>query len=181
MEDECLRQMVISLMNLGEQLSANVAQHSKDIQRLREKNHRLKGEQGTPTIKANTKAQASQSSGVSNAHHKASRRAQIRSDRVEVGQVDEAPVPTDAPWKGDEDVMVQDAVFHTETIRFRTEKEYSHRTPLADLPAGSPGRPVWSRSESLGMDSLRRIWQKRAHDPGSRADSRRVEQCRTTL
>src|SRR5713226_2536387 len=52
-EDESLRQVVITLMNLVESLSAKVKEQAEEIQRLRDENHRLKGEQGKPKIKAN--------------------------------------------------------------------------------------------------------------------------------
>ena len=146
-EDESLRQVVISLMNLVEQLSAKVAQQAEEIQRLRDENNRLKGEQGKPNIKANTKAKASLSSEkerrVSKPHHKAPKHAQIRIDRVEVVKVDEEPMPADAQFKGYEDVIVQDIAFRTENIRFRKEKYYSpsqKRTYLAALPTGYTGQ-----------------------------------------
>src|SRR5207302_8742853 len=92
-EEESLRQVVISLMNLVEQLSTKVQEQAEEIQRLRDENHRLKGEQGKPNIKANTKANASLSSEkerrVSKAHHKTNKHAQIRIDRVEVVKVGE--------------------------------------------------------------------------------------------
>jgi hypothetical protein len=146
-EDESLRQVVISLMNLVEQLSAKMAQQAEEIQRLRDENNRLKGEQGKPNIKANTKAKASLSSEkerrVSKPHHKAHKHAQIRIDRVEVVKVDEEPMPADAQFKGYEDVIVQDIAFRTENIRFRKEKYYSpsqKRTYLAALPTGYSGQ-----------------------------------------
>ena len=60
-EDEGLRQIVIYLMNLVENLSAKVAEQAEEIQRLRDENNRLKGEQGKPKIKPN-KAKADLSS-----------------------------------------------------------------------------------------------------------------------
>jgi hypothetical protein len=146
-EDEGLRQMVISLMNLVESLSAKVAQQAEEIQRLRAENHRLKGEQGKPNIKPTSKTTASLSSEKerreSKAHHKANKQATIRIDRVEVVKVAEEQVPADAQFKGYEDVIVQDIEFRTENIRFRKEKYYSpsqRRTYLADLPAGYHGQ-----------------------------------------
>jgi len=49
-EDEGLRQVFISLMNLVEHLSVKVAEQAEEIQRLRDENNRLKGEQGKPKI-----------------------------------------------------------------------------------------------------------------------------------
>src|ERR1700687_5478379 len=91
-EDEHVRQVVISLMNLVEQLSAKVAQQAEEIQRLRDENNRLKGEQGKPNIKANTTVALSSEKErrVSKPHHKTNKQAQIRIDRVEVLKVGEA-------------------------------------------------------------------------------------------
>jgi len=146
-EDEGVRQVVISLMNLVEQLSAKVAEQAEEIQRLRDENNRLKGEQGKPKILPNTKAKASLSSEKerreSKPHHKATKHAEIRIDRVEVVKVDEEHVPADAQFKGYEDVIVQDIAFRTENIRFRKEKYYSpsqKRTYLAALPTGYTGQ-----------------------------------------
>src|SRR5213082_2287595 len=146
-EDEGLRQVVRSLMNLVETLHAKVQQQAEEIQRLRDENNRLKGEQGKPNIKANTKAKASLSSEkerrVSKPHHKAPKHAQIRIDRVEVVKVDEEPMPADAQFKGYEEVIVHDIAFRTENIRFRKEKYYSpsqKRTYLAALPMGYSGQ-----------------------------------------
>ncbi len=125
-EEESLRQVVISLMNLVEELSATVAQQAEEIQRLRDENHRLKGEQGKPNIKATTKAKASLSSEqerrVSKAHHKTNKHAQIRIERVEVVKVGEASMPADAQFKGYEDVIVQDIEFRTQNITYRSLK-----------------------------------------------------------
>src|SRR2546426_4961420 len=146
-EDEGVRHVVISLMNLVEQLSAKVAEQAEEIQRLRDENNRLKGEQGKPKILPNIKAKASLSSEKerreSKPHHKANKHAEIRIDRVEVVKVDEEHVPADAQFKGYEDVIVQDIAFRTENIRFRKEKYYSpsqKRTYLAALPTGYTGQ-----------------------------------------
>src|SRR5436305_968190 len=146
-EDEGLRQVFISLMNLVEHLSVKVAEQAEEIQRLRDENNRLKGEQGKPKILPNTKANTALSSEkerrASKPHHKAPKHAQIRIDRVEVVKVDEEPMPADAQFKGYEDVIVQDVEFRTENIRFRKEKYYSSsqkRTYLAALPTGYTGQ-----------------------------------------
>ena len=52
-EDEGLRQIVMYLMNMVENLSAKVAEQAEEIQRLRDENNRLKGEQGKPKIRPN--------------------------------------------------------------------------------------------------------------------------------
>ena len=99
-EDEDLRQVFISLMNLVEQLSVKVAQQAEEIQRLRDENHWLKGEQGKPKILPNTKANTALSSEkerrASIPHHKANKHAQIR---IEVVKVEKEHLPADAQGK----------------------------------------------------------------------------------
>src|SRR5947207_13821653 len=102
-EDETVREVVLYLMNLVENLSAKVQEQAEEIQRLRDENNRLKGEQGKPNIKPNTKANASLSSEKerreSKPHHKVNKQANIRIDRIEVVKVDEEHVPADAQGK----------------------------------------------------------------------------------
>jgi hypothetical protein len=145
-EDEGLRQVFLTLMNLVENLSAKVQEQAEEIQRLRDEVNRLKGEQGKPSIKPKKPAPVLSSEKErreSKAHHKAKKQAQVRIDRVEVVKVDQARLPHDAQFKGYEDVVVQDIEFHTENVTFRKEKYYSpsqKRTYLADLPAGYTGQ-----------------------------------------
>src|SRR2546425_7119620 len=146
-EDEGLRHVVISLMNLVEHLSAKGAEQAEEIQRLRDENNRLKGEQSQPKILPHTKAKTALSSEkerrASKPHHKANKHAQIRIDRVEVVKVEKQHLPADAQFKGYEDVIMQDIEFRTENIRFRKEKYYSpsqKRTYLAALPMGYTGQ-----------------------------------------
>ena len=52
-------------------------------------------------------------------------------------------LPTDAEFKGYEDVVVQDLKIGTDNVRFRKEKYYSpseQRTFVAELPAGYEGQ-----------------------------------------
>ena len=153
-EDENLRQVFITLMNLVENLSAKVQEQAEEIQRLRDENHRLKGEQGKPKIKAKTPAldlSSEKEWREAKPHHKAKKQAQIRIDRVEVLTIDPKQLPDDAQFKGYDDVIVQDVVFRTDNIRFRKEIYYSpsqKRTYRADLPTGyhgqfGPGVKAW--------------------------------------
>jgi len=153
--DEAVRQIVLYLMNRVENLEAKVQEQAEDIQRLRDENNRLKGEQGKPSIKPNKLAPALSSEKErreSKPHHKTNKQAQIRIDRVEVLKVDEDHLPADAQFKGYEEVIVQDIEFRTENITFCKEKYYSpsqKRTYLADLPAGykgqfGPGVRAWA-------------------------------------
>jgi hypothetical protein len=51
-EDEGLRQVFITLMNLVETQHTKIQEQAEEIQRLRDEVNRLKGEQGKPKIKA---------------------------------------------------------------------------------------------------------------------------------
>ena len=145
-EDQTVHQVVLSLMNLVENLHAKVQEQAEEIQRLRDENNRLKGEQGKPNIKANKPApdlSSEKERRRSKPHDKASKRSQIRIDRVEVLKIDEERLPQDAQFKGYEEVVVQDIEFRTDNIKFRKEKYYSpsqKQTYLADLPAGYKGQ-----------------------------------------
>jgi Transposase IS66 family len=145
-EDEALRQVVMDLMNLVENLSTKVQKQAEEIQRLHDENNRLKGEQGKPKIKANQPVpdlSSEKERRESKAHHKANKQSQIRIDRVEVLKVNEEHLPADAQFKGYEEVIVQDLEVRTENIRFRKEKYYSpsqKKTYLADLPTGYQGQ-----------------------------------------
>jgi Transposase IS66 family len=145
-EDEGLRQVVLHLMNLVENLHAKVQEQAEEIQRLRDENNRLKGEQGQPKIKANKPAphlSSQKECRESKPHRKANKQAQIRIDRVEVLRVDQQRLPQDAQFKGYEEVVVQDIDFRTDNIKFRKEKYYSpsqKQTYLAALPAGYKGQ-----------------------------------------
>lgn len=55
-DDEALRRVVLFLMNQVEELAATVRRQADELQRLRDENNRLKGEQGKPHILPNQPA-----------------------------------------------------------------------------------------------------------------------------
>jgi hypothetical protein len=153
-EEEHLRQVFISLMNLVETLSAKVAEQAEEIQALRDEVNRLKGEQGKPKIKENKPKpdlSSEKQRRESKPRHSSSKQAQIKIDREVTVKVDHEQLPADAVFKGYQVVVTQDIVFRTENILFRKEKYYSksqRQTYLAQLPAGysgqfGPGVQAW--------------------------------------
>lgn len=149
--DENARQLVRKLLNLIEQLSADLRTAQAENQRLRDENNRLKGEQGTPEYKA----KKPQSSGSAADHssekerrkprqrHKQSKKAEIKIDREEVLEVRREELPGDAEFKGYETVVVQEIVIKTDNVRFHKEKFYSaseKRSYQAELPCGYEGQ-----------------------------------------
>ena len=148
-QDENARELIRRLLNLIEQLSADLREAQAEIQRLRDEINRLKGEQGKPKIKANTpKAAPSNHSSEKERHksrqrHKRDKKAEIKIDREQVVKMDPEVLPADAEFKGYEDVVVQDILLKTDNVRFRKEKYYAAstgKTYLAELPRGYEGQ-----------------------------------------
>jgi Transposase IS66 family len=147
--DEQARELVRRLLNLLEDVRADLRAAQADIQRLRNEINRLKGEQGQPTIKPNTPQpspkdlSSEQERRTPKAWSKGRKMDRIPIDREQVVTVDPARLPPDAVFKGYEDVVVQDVIFRTDNVLFRKEKFYSpsqHTTAMASLPPGYRGQ-----------------------------------------
>src|SRR6266567_697556 len=153
-EDKGLRTIVVGLMNVVEKQQAIIAEQAAEIQRLRDEISRLKGEQGKPKIRGNTQGRdlsSEKQRRESHPHQKSSKQAQIKIDREVTVKLDPQRLPSDAAFKGYQDVVVQDILFRTDNILFHKEKYYSpgqKQTYLAPLPAGyhgqfGPGVRAW--------------------------------------
>ena len=148
--DEQARELVRQLFNLLEDVRADLRAAQAENQRLRDEINRLKGEQGMPTIKANTPQPPPKDHSSERERRtpktwllRAPRPPGIAVDREQAVLVDPVRLPPDAECKGYEDVVVQDVVFHTDHVLFHKEKFYSpaqHTTSLASLPQGDSGQ-----------------------------------------
>jgi len=147
--DEQLRAAVVALLNLVETLSAELREARAEIQRLRDENNRLKGEQGKPDIKPNIPRPATTDQSSERERQtpkpwsKGRKIALLEVDREEVCTVDPATLPPDAVFKGYDEVIVQDLILRTDTVRFRKETYYAPSTGTsyrAALPAGYRGQ-----------------------------------------
>ena len=144
--DTALRHMVFDLMNQVETLHTRVQAQAEEIQRLRDENNRLKGEQAKPVIRPNTPT--GNISSETERHeptlrHKSAKIPRLTVSREEILKVDAQLLPDDAVFKGYQDVIVQDIVLTTTVIRFRKEKYYSpsqKKTYLAAVPTGYEGQ-----------------------------------------
>jgi len=147
--DERARQLVQQLLNVLEDVMADLRAAQAENQRLRDELNRLKGEQGAPAIKANTPQpppkdhSSEQERRKPKTWSKGRKTDRIAIDREPVAQVDPTHLPSEAVFKGYEDVVVQDVIFRTDNVLFHKEKFYSpsqHQTYLASLPPGYCGQ-----------------------------------------
>jgi len=147
--DDRARELVRQLLNLLEDVMADLRVAQAENQRLRDEINRLKGEQGRPTIKSNQPQPPSpdhsseQERRKPKGWSKGRKMDRIAIDREQVVQVDPDCLPPDAQFKGYEEVVVQDVVFRTDNVLFHKEKFYSpsqHQTYLASLPQGYNGQ-----------------------------------------
>ena len=147
--DDNARILIQRLLNLIEQLSADLRAAQAEVQRLRDELNRLKGEQGKPDIKGNTPkpATGTHSSEAerreARPRDKRAKQASVHIDREAVLTVDPTSLPPDAEFKGYEVVVVQDVVVQTDNVQFQKEKYYAastRQTYLAALPPGYHGQ-----------------------------------------
>lgn len=146
--DEGVRQTVELLLNLIEQLNAKNKKLEEEIQKLRDENNRLKGEQGKPDIKANKNKgfkknhSSEKERKIPKERKKISKNESIKIDREEIVVYPQEKLPTDSQFKGYEEVVVQEILLKPDNILFRKEKYYSPQTGktyLAPLPTGYDG------------------------------------------
>jgi len=102
--DEQARELVRQLLNLLEDVRADLRAAQAENQRLRDEINRLKGEQGRPTIKANTPQplpkdhSSERERRIPKTWSKGHKTAYIAVDREQVVTVDPARLPSDAAF-----------------------------------------------------------------------------------
>jgi hypothetical protein len=147
--DEQARELVRRLLNVLEEVMADLRASQAENQRLRDEINRLKGEQGRPKVQANTPQpphtdhSSERERRTPKTWSKRRKTDRIPIDREQVLEVDPARLPPDAVFKGYEDVVVQDVIFRTDNVLFHKEKFSSpsqHQTYLAALPQGYRGQ-----------------------------------------
>ena len=151
--DPATRRVIQVLLNLIEDLQAENGRLRVENQRLRDELARLTGGSGRPTIRPQAGKQAATDHSSERERHIPTRR-QPRSKvaalahpegihRVELLEVDPAVLPSDAVFKGYEEVIVQDLLIQPQNTRFRKAKWYAPstgKTYLAPLPPGYHGQ-----------------------------------------
>jgi hypothetical protein len=147
--DASTRELVQKLLNLLEDVRAELRTVQADNQRLRDEINRLKGEQGTPSIAGNTPPPSPLDHSSERERHESKPWSKSRKidrmviDRNEVLEVSPERLPPDAVFKGYEAVGMQDVLIRTDNVRFHKAKFYSPSQPqpfLASLPSGYHGQ-----------------------------------------
>lgn len=146
------REAVVAILNLVEQLYAQVSALRAENQRLRDELARLKGEQARPNIPPNKPASGAASKPADHSSEKerrvkrpwkkSAKLPRIRIDRAVPLPIDPLALPPDAIFKGYVETTVQDVVLKTDNVVFQREKWYApstRRTYVALLPAGYEG------------------------------------------
>lgn len=157
--DPPTREVLQRLLNHIELLTAELNELRAENQRLRDEIARLKGEKGKPTIQANgapkqgtpsEPRQESRSRAASGAAPPRKERIQI--DREKVITLDRSRLPTDVEHRGYRDVVVQNLLFQTDTVRYRLERLYAKSTGRlyeASLPEGLQGQSFGSELQAF--------------------------------
>lgn len=149
-EDPELRSIVIQLLNIIEAQATTIKQQQEEIQKLRDENNRLKGEQGKPGFRKQTsehkdfssEKERNRKNSQNRKGQKPEKKNKILIDRTEVCKIDDVQLPFDAIFKGYQKVVVQDIVIKTDNVEFSREIYYSpslKMTIIAPLPNGYEG------------------------------------------
>lgn len=146
--DDKIKETILSLFNIIEQLSLANRELQQENQRLQDEVNRLKGEQGKPNIKPDKKNEDISSEKERKKHKPESKpkrqkkKDQIKIDRAQLCAVSKDQLPPDAIFKGYENVVVQDLKIETDNVQFIKEVYYSpsqKKTYIAKLPPGYEG------------------------------------------
>ena len=147
--NEPLSQALSLLFQRLEQLEEENARLQAENQHLRDEINRLKGEQGTPDIRGNTRKSRDISSEKERKHREPKKEKKSKAkkhniviDRVEVCRVDKATLPNDAEFKGYESVIIQEIRIHTDNVEYKKEVYYSaseKKCYVGQLPAEMSG------------------------------------------
>jgi len=167
---ECIKEA----LNLMEIVTNEREQLKIEIQQLKDENNRLKGEQGKPDIKGNTKGKQGDHSsenerkghakstqkGTGNEgaegkkkRHREPKLSQVKVDREVICPIDGSVLPSDAVFKGYSDSIVQDILIITDNVKYRREIYYSasmKKSYLGELPSGVAGHGEYG----VGIRSL---------------------------
>ena len=114
--DDAARRAILALLRVVEIDAETIRELKEEVQRLRDENNRLKGEQGKPNIRPKNKNKSRDVSSERERKEKkgnrnrtrVSKKDQVKVDRTEVCELDRNQLPADAEFNGYDEVTVQD-------------------------------------------------------------------------
>lgn len=144
-QDESLKSTLLLLLNGIEVLQQENLELKKINQSLRDQINQLKGEQGKPKIKPNTKKILEDYSTQGKEREKKKHRKQAKKEHIQVHQtvevfIDKEKLPQDATLKCWDDVITQDIVFEVKNTCYKLAVYYSEslrKTFRAKVPDGA--------------------------------------------
>jgi hypothetical protein len=146
-----LRRDMRKLFNLVESMASEIVLLRAENQGLKNEISRLKGEQGTPTIRPQTKggdiSSEAERQKIKNKMKAQRRKSKAKKHKIKINRtiklgIPKSKLPADAQFKGYESVVVQDLVIKTDNILFKKAVFYSRserQTYRAVLPQGYEG------------------------------------------
>jgi len=140
------RQAIRALLNLVEELTAEVQALRTELAEVKDENARLKGGSGRPKLRSGKSgggrtdySSEQERRTTPTTWQKRGKQDRVQIDRTERVAVDPATLPADAEFKGYERVVVQDLVLRTDTVAFELAVWYSpseRRSYRARRPVG---------------------------------------------
>lgn len=160
--DEQSRLIVTLLLNVTENQQKEIQLLKERVQLLEDEINRLKGEQGKPDIKANTKKTNIDISSKGKEkkekkHNKQAKKKNIPVDKVEIITVPKDELPDDAVLKSYRDVITQDIIFKRNNILYKIEIYYSPttgKTYSGKVPEGKSYFSVGLKSFILSQNKV---------------------------
>src|ERR1700733_4699556 len=148
--DQNTRIIIRHLLNIVEAQASEIAKLKIENQKLRDENNHLKGEQGQPNIRKQSKKSGNVSSEAERrarnqrkaAKKKKKKKNKLVIHNIQKCSVDQAQLPSDAVFQGYQSTVVQDIIIQASNTQFDKEVYYSpslRKTFIAALPKGYCG------------------------------------------
>ena len=145
-----MKEALVQLFNLVEELSSTIRELQEENQKLRDEINRLKGEQGKPNIKESKGKEDNDFSSEKERKSEVDRergKREPKLNKIKITKTVKCEVaaevlPADAEFKGYESVIVQDLKIEAENIEFQRDIYYSascKKTFTGKVPLGYEG------------------------------------------
>ena len=138
-DKESVKSLIITLLNVIEQLLQENQRLRVEVQQLRDEIARLKGEKGKPKIAPNVPPSEPklQPEEKPKTWSKGSKKPKIKIDRVVLLNINPETLPPDAVFKGYSSIIIQNIKLQTDNVEYQREHYYSpslNKNYYAELP-----------------------------------------------